>query len=101
VPKSAPIIRRHPSQPISKILYMENFKKEHSYRPMVYQNMYADSDIEEEDNDYSRYSLQPNLTLFNISTENLNFQSQEYYQQVSRQHDWLDDILHSTKIEDY
>jgi hypothetical protein len=67
---------------------------------MVYQNMYVDSDIEEEDDDYSRYSLRPNLSLFNISIENLNSQSQEYYQQVPRQDDWLDDIFHSTKIED-
>ncbi len=62
---------------------------------MVYQNMYVDRDIEEEDDDYSRYSLRPNLSLFNISTENLN--SQLTLQQLN----WLDDIFHSTKIEDY
>ncbi len=63
---------------------------------MVYQNMYVDCNIEEEDDDdYSRYSLRPNLSLFNISTENLN--SQLTLQQLN----WLDDIFHSTKIEDY
>ncbi len=90
VPQSAPVIRRHPIQPISKVLYIEN-----SNKPMVYQNMYVDRDIEEEDDDYSRYSLRPNLSLFNISTENLN--SQLTLQQLN----WLDDIFHSTKIEDY
>jgi hypothetical protein len=59
--------------------------------------MYADSDIEEEDDDFSRYSLRPNLSLFNISAENLNYQSMDF----SRQHHGLDDIFHSTKIEDY
>jgi hypothetical protein len=64
---------------------------------MIIQNMYVDSDIEEEqddDDDYSRYSLRPNLSLFNISIENLNSQ------QILRQQDWLDDVFHSTKIDD-
>ena len=51
--------------------------------------MYVESDIEEDDDD--TYSLRPNLSLFNISTENVNYQQQN----------WLDDVLHSTKIEDY
>lgn len=62
---------------------------------MIIQNMYVDSDIEEEqDDDYSRYSLRPNLSLFNISIENLNSQ------QILRQQDWLNDVFHSTKIDD-
>ncbi len=63
--------------------------------------MYVDSDIEEEDDDYSRYSLRPNLSLFNISIENLNSPSLESDQQLSRQHHLLDEVFHSTKIEDY
>jgi hypothetical protein len=54
--------------------------------------IYVDSDIEEDDNDYS---LQPNLSLFNISVENLD--SLESY----RQHHLLDEVFHSTKIEEY
>jgi hypothetical protein len=102
VPQSVPIIRRHPPQPISKMLYTENSTKQNNYRPVVYQNMYAENDIDEEDNDdLWRYSLQPDLSLFNISAENLNYQSQENYQQIKRQNDWLEEIFHSTKIEDY
>ena len=54
--------------------------------------MYAESDIDE---DYDQYSLRPNLSLFNISLENIHCQSMEFYQQISR-----DDreIFHSTKI---
>ncbi len=54
--------------------------------------MYEESD----DEDYSRYSLRPNLSLFNVSMDNLNHQSEEYYQQVPEQQNV---ILHSTKIE--
>ncbi len=64
------------------------------YRQGVHINISDESD----DEDYSRYSLQPNLSLFNISTDNLHYQSEEYHQQVLHQH-WLDDIFHSTKIE--
>ncbi len=58
--------------------------------------MYVESEIEEDD-DYLQYSLRPNLSLFHISAENLNDQSKD---DIPPQHDWLDDIFHSTKIED-
>jgi len=92
VPQSVPTMRRHPSQPISKILYKENY-----HRQIVYQNMYVEEHhIDEEDNDDCwRYSLQPDLSLFNISSDNLN------YQQTLRQNEWLEEIFHSTKIEEY
>ncbi len=64
------------------------------YRQGVHVNMSDESDNE----DYSRYSLRPNLSLFNVSTEDLHYQSEEYQQQVLQQN-WLDDIFHSTKIE--
>jgi hypothetical protein len=59
----------------------------------------VESEIEEEedDDDYLQYSLRPNLSLFHISAENLNDLSKDY---IPPQHDWLDDIFHSTKIED-
>ena len=89
VPQSAPIIRRQlPSQPI----FLENVN-----RAIVYPNMYAESDIEEEEEDYDQYSLRPNLSLFNISVDNIQCQSLEFYQHISR-----DDreIFHSTKIDE-
>jgi hypothetical protein len=70
------------------------------YQQGVHVNIHDQSD---DDDDDSRYSLHPNLSLFNISTDNVQYQSEEYYQQVPQQqkHDWLDDIFHSTKIEHY
>ncbi len=47
---------------------------------------------ESDNEDYSRYSLQPNLSLFNISID--SFDQQQVLQQ-----NWLDEIFHSTKIE--
>ncbi|CAF2393581.1 unnamed protein product [Rotaria sp. Silwood2] len=103
VAQSVPVTRRHPPQSISKVLQIQNSIKENHYRQIVHENLYVKSeDIDEEDDDYSRYSLQPNLSLFNISTENLNYKSEDYNQErLSRQYDWLDNIFHSTKIEEY
>ncbi|UJR35176.1 hypothetical protein I4U23_027943 [Adineta vaga] len=81
IPQSVPIIRRHPPVLISK---------EHVYR----QNMYVEEQQEEEtDDEHYRYSLRPNLSLFNVSLENIN----DY---PPLQPDWLDEIFHSTKIEE-
>lgn len=90
VPQSAPILRR---QLPNQHLVLETFNKAKNYP-----NMYAESDIDEEDEDYDQYSLRPNLSLFNISLENVHCQSMEFYQQISR-----DDreIFHSTKIGEY
>jgi hypothetical protein len=90
VPKSVPVIRR-PSQPISKILYNDNIMRNNRYR----QGIQVNNESDNEDNDYSRYSLRPNLSLFNISTDDLQ------YQQVPQQQDWLNNILHSTKMDDF
>jgi len=57
------------------------------YRQGVHINTSDESDNE----DYSRYSLRPNLSLFNISTDSL------HHQQILQQN-WLDEIFHSTKI---
>jgi hypothetical protein len=59
------------------------------------QGIHVNNESDNEDNDYSRYSLRPNLSLFNISMDDLQ------YQQVPQQHDWLHNILHSTKMDDF
>ncbi|CAF3894650.1 unnamed protein product [Rotaria sordida] len=101
ISQSAPVTRRHPPESISKILYIQNSTKENHDQQIIHENLYVKNEDIEED-DYSRYSLRPNLSLSYISTENLNNQSQDYDQNGSlKQHDWLDDIFHSTKIEEY
>ncbi|CAF3984503.1 unnamed protein product [Adineta steineri] len=95
VPQSAPLIRRQLPHSIAKIIYTDNCEKENCYR-----NIHVEVNIEEEEDDddyHVRYSLRPNLSLFNISAENLNYQSQGF---IPSQQDWLDDIFHSTKIEE-
>lgn len=56
---------------------------------------------EDDDDDYSRYSLHPNLSLFNMSIEDFDIKCQGYDHEVLREQGWLDDIFHSTKIEEY
>ena len=95
VPQSVPILRRHPPLPISKIVFSHHGPKERIHHENIYVNNYIEE--EECDDDYYRYSLRPNLSLFNISVENVNCQSHEY---PPLQQDWFDEIFHSTKIEE-
>ena len=88
VPKSAPVIRRHPPQRLTRTILHDN-------RPMPPQDLYVENHIEEED-DYSRYSLRPNLSLFNISADNAHLH--DYDEEIPRHQDWPEDIFHSTKI---
>ncbi|CAF4690936.1 unnamed protein product [Rotaria sp. Silwood1] len=101
--QSAPVTRRHPPKFTSNVLHIQTLMKENHFKQIVHENPYVNSvNIEEEDDDYSRYSLRPNLSLFNISTENLNYKSQDFDREdLSQQHDWLDNIFHSTTIEEY
>ena len=72
-----------------------------SHYPQVHRPLYLDSHVEEDEHDYSRYSLKPNLSLFNISVDNIPSQLNDYDDDILRQHDWRDDIFHSTKIDEY
>ena len=97
VPQSAPLARRHPPQ-----LADYQYKAEERYiQQQVHRHHHLANNIEEEDdNDCSRYSLRPNLSLFNVSMDNLHSPTVDFDDDLLRPQDWLDDIFHSTKIED-
>jgi len=90
---------------MNKMFYLQNIKQEIHHSPMIYRNMYVRNHIEEENSsinndddeeDFSRYSLQPNLSLFNVSNEDLH----EFDQSIPQQINCLDDVFHSTKIDE-
>ena len=70
--------------------------------PVNQRNHQVNDEIEEEDaEDLWRYSLRPNLSLFNISVDNLNYQTDDDVEEEPRHPYWLDEILHSTKIDEH
>ncbi|CAF2796644.1 unnamed protein product [Rotaria sp. Silwood2] len=103
-PKSVPVIRRQSPELIAQILYNNNSRPGNYFQQAMHVNMYnknnfGENDDEDDDDIYARYSLRPNLSLFNISSDNLHYQRDEFHEQISQQQNWLDNIFHSTKIE--
>ena len=88
-------------KPIAKVAHIEKWStKKNCYQEKLYENMFVKDDIEDNCDDHDRYSLRPNLSLFNISIENSDHLSEVSNQERSSEHEWLDNIFHSTKIED-
>lgn len=102
-----PVIRRQSTQPIASIVYHDDSSRyRNQYRTAIPLNIYSKNDLEEnrdiekdDNDDYSRYSLRPNLSLFNISSDNIHYELDEYCGPINQQKNWLDNVFHSTKIE--
>jgi hypothetical protein len=89
--KSVPVLRRHPAQPNGKFTYNVIA---HNPRAMPH----IRRDLNEQDDDFDRYSLRPNLSLLNVSNDPFFDESDD--EDVSRAPDRLYDVFHSTKIDD-
>ena len=70
------------------------------YAPIISQPQFIVEEDEDDEEDFSRYSLRPNLSLFNVSVENLHSVTQELDDELPRPQEWMNEIFHSTKIDD-
>ena len=95
------MIRRQPPQPTFKMIFTKSQDSRMPPPENQRYNQVHDESQEEDDEDLSRYSLRPNLSLFNISADNLNYQTEDDVDDESRHPYWLDEILHSTKIDEH
>ena len=100
VPKSAPIVRRNPPVQHPQSVQLQKKPMPIHYAPIDSRPHFIIEEDEDEE-DFSRYSLRPNLSLFNISVENLHSETQELDDELSRSREWINEIFHSTKIDEY
>ncbi|CAF3496190.1 unnamed protein product [Rotaria socialis] len=77
-PKSVPTIRHHSTQIISQILHMDNSRQTKHNGEANNANSFKKTKFEDDDYDEKRQSIQDDLSLFNVSAENLHDEPEEH-----------------------
>lgn len=97
VPQSAPLVRRHLPQQSSNSVQLQRKQIVMQCPPPIIvtrPHFIVEEEAEDDDDDLSCYSLQPNLSRFNISDENLHSETQDFDDIL------FNEIFHSTKIDE-